>query len=247
MRYVHLPIGYDGLSEEEAAGIARAIRDLPKPVYMHCFHGKHRSPAAAAVAMICLGEITSDEGLALLTQAGTSPRYAGLWDAVRAARPLDAAVIDAAPADFPERFEVSGLVAAMVRIDRTFDHLEEARSAGWQPPPDHPDLVPQREADMLADALAALVDALGVTFPAASQSASGPRAADQPPKTESMLPARARGSPQAAAEFRGMFRVSADIARMLATAVAAGDHRVADRHLENLDASCTACHRRFRD
>ena len=49
MRYVHVPVGYDGIPREEAWRLAKAARDLPGPVYVHCHHGMHRGPAAAVV------------------------------------------------------------------------------------------------------------------------------------------------------------------------------------------------------
>ena len=52
LRYVHLPHGYDGVPDERASELAKAVRDLPGPVYIHCHHGKHRSPAAATVACV---------------------------------------------------------------------------------------------------------------------------------------------------------------------------------------------------
>src|SRR5262245_48277837 len=55
LRYVHLPHGYDGISAARAAELAKAVRDLPGPIYIHCHHGKHRSPAAAAVACVAAG------------------------------------------------------------------------------------------------------------------------------------------------------------------------------------------------
>jgi protein tyrosine phosphatase (PTP) superfamily phosphohydrolase (DUF442 family) len=45
LRYVHLPIGYGGVSEEQGLRLARAVHDLPGPIYLHCHHGKHRGPA----------------------------------------------------------------------------------------------------------------------------------------------------------------------------------------------------------
>jgi protein tyrosine phosphatase (PTP) superfamily phosphohydrolase (DUF442 family) len=48
LRYVHLPIGYDGVPRQQALRIARAVRDLPGPVYLHCHHGKHRGPVTAS-------------------------------------------------------------------------------------------------------------------------------------------------------------------------------------------------------
>ena len=50
LRYVHLPHGYDGIPEERVEELAKAVRDLPGPIYIHCHHGKHRSPAAASAA-----------------------------------------------------------------------------------------------------------------------------------------------------------------------------------------------------
>src|SRR5688500_5709584 len=40
LRYVHLPHGYDGVPELRAKELAKAVRDLPGPVYIHCHHGK---------------------------------------------------------------------------------------------------------------------------------------------------------------------------------------------------------------
>lgn len=53
MRYVHLPIGYDGVPADQGLRLAKAVRDLPGLIYMHCHHGKHRSPAAAVVVKLC--------------------------------------------------------------------------------------------------------------------------------------------------------------------------------------------------
>src|SRR5262245_3191207 len=72
LRYVHLPIGYDGVPTEQGLKIARAVRDLPGLVFLHCHHGKHRSPAAAVVARLCLDEkCTVAAALDFLKQAGT--------------------------------------------------------------------------------------------------------------------------------------------------------------------------------
>jgi len=158
MRYVHLPIGYDGIEAPMRVELARALRDLPKPIYVHCHHGKHRGPAAAAVAAVCAGQVSTAEGRALLERVGTSPSYTGLWAAVDESRALPDAVMDTAPAEFPERARVADFTAAMAIVDRAFDHLKLIREAGWQTPADHPDLVPLSEAGQLADALAPLPD-----------------------------------------------------------------------------------------
>lgn len=156
MRYVHIPVEYAGITPDEEAAIARAVRDLPGPVYIHCHHGKHRGPAAAALAAIALGEMTPAQGVAFLERAGTSPAYPGLFACVRRADALDSATLDAAPADFPEVAPTPGFVQAMVRIDGLFDRLGRIRDAGWKAPADHPDLAPVAEAGRLVDLLRAL-------------------------------------------------------------------------------------------
>jgi len=58
MRYVHLPIGYDGFDDARKVELARAVRDLPRPIYIHCHHGKHRSAGASAAIAVSLGWLT---------------------------------------------------------------------------------------------------------------------------------------------------------------------------------------------
>ncbi len=126
MRYVHLPIGYDGVPEDRAIGIAKAIRDLPGPVYIHCHHGKHRGPAAAAAALRCLEPERSTASLVeYLKRAGTDARYRGLFAAVERAP----AKLDDAKVDFPSRVPVPDLVKRMVAIDETWDRLQTKPSA----------------------------------------------------------------------------------------------------------------------
>src|SRR5262245_57669653 len=80
LRYVHLPIGDDGVPREQALRIAMAVRDLPGPVYVRCHHGKHRGPAAAAAAHLLLDEKCSvATAVAEMQRAGTDPHYAGLY------------------------------------------------------------------------------------------------------------------------------------------------------------------------
>ncbi len=73
LRYVHLPHGYDGIPSDRGVQLAKALRELPGPVYIHCHHGKHRSPAAAAVACVGVGFIDNKTANAFLKQAGTNP------------------------------------------------------------------------------------------------------------------------------------------------------------------------------
>lgn len=158
LRYVHLPIGYNGMDKGRTLEIARAVRDLPGPVYLHCHHGMHRSAGAAGAAAVTLGFLTPAQATAKLKISGTSPSYIGLYQCVAVAAIASMDELNAAPADFPEVWRTTGLVKTMVEVDETFDHLKLIENAGWKTPVDHPDLVPAAEAGRLADLLRNLKD-----------------------------------------------------------------------------------------
>jgi protein tyrosine phosphatase (PTP) superfamily phosphohydrolase (DUF442 family) len=151
MRYVHLPHGYDGIPEERARELAKAVRDLEGPIYIHCHHGKHRSPAAAATACIEAGLIPPAYGLPYLHAAGTSENYRGLYESVERAHPLDRALLDALNAEFPSAVDVPPLAEAMVAVEHTHDDLKLIAENGWKPVPEHPDLEPAHEALLLRE------------------------------------------------------------------------------------------------
>lgn len=151
IRYVHIPVTYAEVSKAERLEIARAIRDLPGPVYLHCHHGKHRGPAAAAAAGVVLGRLSHEQAIDLMRRAGTSDAYKGLYSCVWRTDPASSEALDAAPADFPSVRRPSGFVEAMVGADEAWENLVLIRKAGWATPDDHPDLVPASEAGRLAD------------------------------------------------------------------------------------------------
>ena len=151
MRYVHIPITYAEVTEAQAMEIARAVRDLPGPIYIHCHHGKHRSPAAAAVVGVALGLVTPEQGVAFMKKAGTGANYTGLYACAAEAVVLDDATLARAPHEFPSIRKPKGMTAAMVDVDECYERLGEIKAAGWKTPADHPDLVPVSEAGQLAD------------------------------------------------------------------------------------------------
>ena len=153
IRYVHLPIGYDGFDDTRKLQLVRAVRDLPKPIYIHCHHGKHRSAGAAATIAVSLGWLTNDAALARMKISGTAPNYAGLYACTASASLLTAATIDQASPEFPSVTRPNGLVEAMLAIDDTNDRLAAIERAGWKVPANHTDLVPVAEAAALADHL----------------------------------------------------------------------------------------------
>ncbi len=149
LRYVHIPIGYDRVDEEAGKALAHLVRSVQGPIYIHCHHGKHRGPAAAAVA--CLAEETVDHAKALqiLETSGTSKAYAGLWrDVEHYQPPAPGTVLPT----LVEVAEVDSLTAAMAQADRASDHLKLCQAANWQPIADHPDISAGQEALLLREA-----------------------------------------------------------------------------------------------
>lgn len=158
LRYVHLPIGYDGMDGNRRLEIARAVKELPGPIYLHCHHGKHRSACAAGAAVVTLGIMPPDAARARMAVSGTSPNYKGLFHCVESATVASEDDLRAASDEFPESWKTSGLVRTMVRIEAAADHLKLIEKAGWKAPADHPDLIPVAEAGLLADLLRNLQD-----------------------------------------------------------------------------------------
>lgn len=151
MRYVHLPHGYDGVPAERAKELAKAVRDLPGTVYIHCHHGKHRSPAASAVACVGAGLILPDDAATVLQVAGTSEAYRGLFQAAESATVLDKALLDELQAEFPPTAKLPAMAEAMVQIEHIHDRLRAIEEAGWKTPADQPALVPAHEALLLRE------------------------------------------------------------------------------------------------
>jgi protein tyrosine phosphatase (PTP) superfamily phosphohydrolase (DUF442 family) len=150
LRYVHIPIGYDGVDETAANSLARVMREVEGPIYFHCHHGKHRGPAAAALACVASGAVDGKGALEVLRRAGTSKDYAGLWRDVEKFTPPAA---DAKLPPLVETAKVGDMAAAMAQIDRAKDNLALAQQAQWATPKDHPDIVPLQEAVILREAL----------------------------------------------------------------------------------------------
>ena len=118
LRTVHVPIGYDGVPADAAARLSAVMARFgpagaaPGGVFVHCHHGKHRGPAGAAVCGLSAGLLDRTAALALLDAAGTSPRYAGLWESVASFAPPATPFAEA----LPEAVEPDGLAAAMIAV-----------------------------------------------------------------------------------------------------------------------------------
>ncbi len=221
LRYVHLPHGYDGISEERVKELAKAVRDLPGPVYLHCHHGKHRSPAAAAAACVGAGFLEPAQAIDVLRTAGTSEHYTGLYDAARNAKRLEEELLDALDVEFKETVPVAPMAEAMVAMEHTHDHLKHIAAAGWMVPEDHPDLEPQHEALLMQEHFTELLRTDDV------------KSRDEP--FREML----RQSEAAAAKLQSILANEEDH-----TAAAL---EMAAQSMETISTHCTACHRAYRD
>jgi protein tyrosine phosphatase (PTP) superfamily phosphohydrolase (DUF442 family) len=151
LRYVHLPHGYDGIPENRVKELAKAVRDLPGPIYIHCHHGKHRSPAASSVACVTAGLIDPQLAVTVLTSAGTSEGYRGLYASAREAKKLDERLLDELKVEYPEAAKIPPLAEAMVGVEHAHDHLKSVAAVGWKPTPDHADIEPAHEALLLRE------------------------------------------------------------------------------------------------
>ncbi|MFN3148260.1 hypothetical protein [Bremerella sp.] len=151
MRYVHVPIGYDGISDEAQASLKRVMKDFQQDkIFFHCHHGKHRGPAAAAVACFESGDLSQNQALDFMRSAGTSSDYGGLWKEITEFRPIPIT------ADLPmlvEVAQVESVAAAMAKIDRIYDQLVLCEKAEWKAPPEHADLDPAQQALLMQEGL----------------------------------------------------------------------------------------------
>ena len=219
LRYVHLPHGYDGIDRDQAALLSKAIGELDGPFYVHCHHGKHRSPAAAAVACIGRGIFDSNQGLQLLNVAGTSTDYRGLYQSVAGAVKFESAELDRVEAEFPERVPGGPLVESMVEIEKHFKALNVLAENEWDLAPNQPDLDAAHEALLMFEQFAELVRS----------------------ETE--------GQREYIAILNHSKNQALRLHELLTKSEATGsfDDSMAKRLLHDIKSDCRICHRKFRD
>lgn len=153
LRYVHLPIGYDGITSSRIAELAQAAATLPGPIFVHCHHGLHRGPAAAAILCRASAGWNADEAEDFMKRAGTAPEYSGLYRGVREFMPPSPAQLAAVGTNFSTVAKTTSLVDAMVAIDAHFDRLDSSDRAGWKPAPTAASGASAREALLLLEQL----------------------------------------------------------------------------------------------
>jgi hypothetical protein len=217
LRYVHLPVTYSTVTPEQGKAVAKAIDEMPGPVYVHCHHGKHRSAAAVAVACVYNGRLAPAQAESVLKTFGTGENYKGLWTAARKARRIDSAELRALQTEFAESSPVPPLAQAMTTVDRHTDHLKQIQKQGWQAPTHHPDLDPAHEALQLQEHLHEIGRGSGVV--------------GKPDDFHRLL----RGGEEGSKSLR-----QALLEKPM-------DPAAADLAFKRVLTSCTECHKAFRD
>ncbi len=223
LRYVHLPHGYDGVPEQRARELAKAVRDLPWPIYIHCHHGRHRSPAAAMVACVGAGLLSPDDARGILKLAGTSENYRGLYQSAESSKPLDTALLDALQVEFTEQAEVPPLAEAMTAIDEASERLQAMAAARWRAPAGQPDVDPAHQALLLREHYTELIRTDAV--------------ADQPDGFRNLMSASEASARQLEDGLAAWSRAGSS----------GRPPETVDRALAAVTQSCVACHRAYRD
>ncbi|QDU69389.1 cytochrome c [Engelhardtia mirabilis] len=221
MTYVHVPIRYNGITDEDLAKITKTFREKEGPFYVHCFHGKHRGPAAAEIGRLVLDGIDRETALGEMRQwCGTSESYEGLYRTVALADLPSESQTRAMDWDFPSASPLDGVAGAMVRITRSHDLLKALSKNDWRAPDHHPDANALNEAEQLAVLL--------------QRTTELDETAAEPADFRAMMAASA----EAAAQLRDDLR-----------AMNAGEltHEQASASLKVVANSCTACHEVYRN
>ena len=156
MRYVHVPIQYSGIDDDELLDIAKTFRELPGPFYVHCYHGQHRGPAAAAVGRVVVDGVPRERAIAEMRQwCATDSKYEGLYAAIATKEMPEADQTTAWKFDFTPAHEYEGLRAGMVELGRKWDLVKDAKGRQWAADPAHPDVDALQEATQLHQIFAA--------------------------------------------------------------------------------------------
>ena len=222
LRYVHVPIQYAGLTEDELLKIAKTFRELEGPFYVHCYHGKHRGPAAAAVGRLVLDGVSREQALAEMRQwMGTSSAYEGLYATIACGDIPEGDATQAFAWGFDRTQDLGGVAGGMVLAARSYDGILDLSKNGWQVAPSHPDLTPEKELPRLRQILERSLEA------------------EEPIVAEGAYREHLDASLEAVDALIG------EVTKLRSGQVQ--DPAAADEALRALKASCTACHVQYRN
>jgi len=151
LRYLHVPIGYDGIPPAALAQLTAVADTVEGGIYVHCHHGRHRGPAAASVLALATGAWDADRAIEWLQQAGTAPEYPGLFRAARDYRRPDPGTVRHAVVKLVPQVTPDDQVASMVAIDSHAETLADMKSAGWRTLDTAPDETPTQVARLFRE------------------------------------------------------------------------------------------------
>jgi hypothetical protein len=223
LRYVHLPHGYGGIPEERVKELAKGVRDLPGLIYIHCHHGKHRSPAATAAACVGAGLLESKDARQVLVVAGTSESYRGLFQTAIKAKRFEDQVLDAFQAKFPATAKLPPVAEAMVGVEQAYDHLQLLAANKWKPMIGQPALEPAHEALLLREHFAELLRTRETMH--------------QPRRFQELM---IEGEAAAA-------ELETELRNWRAAVHPKHPPSALTRRMDRVATNCTACHQQFRD
>lgn len=151
LRYVHVPIGYEGIPRAAVEELASVAWLKEGGVFVHCHHGHHRGPTAAAIVAIASGAWDRPTAHAWQRAAGTSPEYAGLYRCVRDLEVPNGGTVRSAARRLRPYRPPTGLVASMVAADHHAEALDAMQRNGWKPSASRPDEAPLQAARLLRE------------------------------------------------------------------------------------------------
>ena len=153
--YVHIPFGYHGIGEDDQMRLAKTFTEKPGPFYVHCFHGMHRGPSAAAVGRIVLDGATNQQAVAEMYHwCGTSKNYSGLYETIGAMKKPSEESLKRFEYDFPSAVRLGDFIDVMIAVARAEDHLKAAEKRAFAVDPHHPDVDAENEAAKLEQVFA---------------------------------------------------------------------------------------------
>lgn len=153
LRYVHVPIQYRAITDEEILKLSKTFREAEGPIYVHCYHGKHRGPAAAAIGRLVIDGVPREVAIAEMRQyGGTASSYEGLYATIAASKLPTPEETAAFEYGFDPVHQPKGVVGAMAVLARAFDNVTDASKREWVADEEHPDLNALNEAQKLQQA-----------------------------------------------------------------------------------------------
>jgi protein tyrosine phosphatase (PTP) superfamily phosphohydrolase (DUF442 family) len=82
MRYVHVPMTYEGVSPEQREKILKAVSETTEPVFIHCNSGRNRGATAAAICLMGVEHESTEEAIARMKMRGVDEKHQELYRAV---------------------------------------------------------------------------------------------------------------------------------------------------------------------